>query len=148
MIIHSLKLVFERDLNRLKSEIEHYRNEQTIWYVEKGIANSAGNLCLHIVGNLNAYIGVGLGNSGYIRNRELEFSLKDIPRADLLLKIDDTVKVVEDGLNKLTENRMSEDFPIIVWDKPTEMGFTLIHLATHLNYHLGQVNYHRRLLDY
>lgn len=147
MIADTLKQLFERDLNKLKAEIAQYQNEDRIWHIEKSIANSAGNLCLHLIGNLNAYIGVGLAKTGYIRQRDLEFSLKDIPKADLLRKIEETITVVETGLNSLSESDMNKDFPIMIWDKPTEMEFTLLHLLTHLNYHLGQVNYHRRLLD-
>jgi hypothetical protein len=147
MVIETLKTLFNRDLNKLRNEIELYQNEKTIWHFDKGISNSGGNLCLHLVGNLNAYIGVGLAKTGYVRQRDLEFSLNDIPKDELLKKIDDTIKVVEDGLNNLTESQMTEDFPVIIWDKPTEIEYTLIHLTTHLNYHLGQINYHRRLLD-
>lgn len=80
MSLLSLKTIFNRDLNRLKAEIELYQDEAKIWYIETGIANSAGNLCLHLIGNLNTYIGATLGTTNYIRNRELEFSLKDIPK--------------------------------------------------------------------
>jgi hypothetical protein len=147
MIIETLKTLFSRDLNRLKKEIESYQNESAIWEIEKNIANSAGNLCLHLIGNLNAYIGAGIAKTGYIRQRNLEFSLKNMPREELLKKIDDTLQVVEAGLNALGPENMEEDFPVVVWDKPTGMEYTLVHLTTHLNYHLGQINYHRRLLD-
>src|SRR3569833_1126347 len=142
MITEILKVLFNRDLLKLKAEIEQYQYEANIWRVDKGIANSGGNLCLHLVGNLNAYIGVGLAKTGYIRQRDLEFTLKNIPRAELLQKIEDVILIVETGLNNL-----SDDHPIIIWEKPTQMHYTLIHLHSHLNYHLGQVNYHRRLLD-
>ena len=147
MIIETLKTLFHRDLVKLKTEIELYHDEKKIWYVEKSIANSAGNLCLHLVGNLNTYIGVGLGKTNYVRERPLEFSLKDIPKAELIKKVEKTIVVVENGLSSLNANQLNEDFPMIIWDKPTEMAYTLIHLITHLNYHLGQINYHRRLLD-
>ncbi|HEY0243952.1 MAG TPA: DUF1572 family protein [Mucilaginibacter sp.] len=147
MIIETLKTLFYRDLVKLKTEIELYRDEKKIWYVEKSIANSAGNLCLHLVGNLNTYIGAGLAKTNYVRERPLEFSLKDIPKAELIKKIEETIVVVENGLSSLNENQLNENFPMIIWDKPTEMGYTLVHLITHLNYHLGQINYHRRLLD-
>lgn len=147
MLVESLKTIFKRDLLKVKSEIESYKNESVIWHYEKGISNSAGNLCLHLVGNLNAYIGVGLGKTGYVRARDLEFSLKNIPRTKLLTMIDDTVKVVETSLDKLTDEQLRDNFPIKIWENETEMGYTLIHLAAHLNYHLGQMNYHRRLLD-
>ena len=55
--------------------------------------------------------------------------------------------MVETGLDNLTEDQLGGDFPMIIWEKPTPADYTLVHLATHLNYHLGQVNYHRRLLD-
>ena len=147
MIIDSLKTLFERDLKKVKTEIESYTNEKNIWLIGQGVANSAGNLCLHLIGNLNAYIGVGLANTDYIRQRSLEFSLKDIPKVELLRQIENTIKVIEEGLNNLNENQLHSDFPLIIWDKPTEMEYTLLHLLTHLNYHLGQINYHRRLFD-
>jgi len=147
MITEILKVLFNRDLLKLKAEIEQYQYEANIWRVDKGIANSGGNLCLHLVGNLNAYIGVGLAKTGYIRQRDLEFTLKNIPRAELLQKIEDVILIVETGLNNLSDDQLSDDFPIIIWEKPTQMHYTLVHLHSHLNYHLGQVNYHRRLLD-
>ncbi len=143
----TLKTIFTRDLGKLRNEIESYANEENLWKTEKNIANSAGNLCLHLVGNLNAYIGAALGNSGYVRNRPLEFSQKDIPRKVLLQMIDDTIPVVEKGLDNISPLHMQEDFPVLIWDKPASYEFTLIHLCTHLSYHLGQINYHRRLMD-
>ena len=147
MMTDNLKKLFARDLNKLKAEIQLYHDEKKIWTTGENISNSAGNLCLHLVGNLNAYIGVGLANTNYTRQRELEFSLKDIARVELIQKIEATMQVVETGLNNLREGQLQEEFPILIWDKPTETGYTLIHLLTHLNYHLGQINYHRRLLD-
>lgn len=147
MLIQSFRSLFTRDLMKLKAEIESYQNEANLWRTDKAIANSAGNLCLHLVGNLNAYIGVGLAKTNYIRQRGLEFSLKNILRAELLQKIDEVTVVVETGLANLNENQMQDNFPIVIWEKPTPMFYTLVHLHSHLNYHLGQVNYHRRLLD-
>lgn len=148
MIIETLSTSFKEDLLKLKTEIELYRNENKIWVIEKSIANSGGNLCLHLVGNLNTYIGVGLAKSGYIRHRDLEFSLKDIPKAELIQKINDTMLIVEKGISQLTAENLTGDFPMVIWEKPTGMTYTLVKLLSHLNYHLGQINYHRRLLDY
>ncbi|MFK8054770.1 MAG: DUF1572 family protein [Saprospiraceae bacterium] len=143
----TLAFLFTRDLNRLKSEIELYQSEKHLWLVDKMITNSGGNLCLHLIGNLNAYIGAGLAQTGYIRQRELEFSAKDIPRVTLKAQIEETIRVVERGLDTLTSEMLTGDFPIVIWDKPANMEFTLLHLHSHLNYHLGQINYHRRMLD-
>jgi hypothetical protein len=147
MLIESLKTLFNRDLIKLKNEIESYQNESDIWKIQKGIANSAGNLCLHLVGNLNTYIGAEFGKTGYIRNRALEFSLKDIPRAELLSKIEETIVVVDNALDNISEEELKMEFPLLVFENKTSTEFMLIHLTTHLAYHLGQINYHRRLLD-
>lgn len=143
----ALKELFKRDLNKLKKEISSYQHEPALWIVDANITNTAGNLCLHLVGNLNTFIGVHLGNSGYVRNRDLEFSLKDVPREELLQKVDGTIDVIERTLDSLSEEALMEEYPIIVFDTRTTKAYMLIHLATHLGYHLGQINYHRRLLD-
>src|SRR6516165_8484041 len=101
MYIKSLKELFSRDLNKLKEEITLYPNEHSIWIVEKGISNSAGNLCLHLVGNLNALIGAVIGNTGYVRNRPEEFSLKNIPQQTLIRMVEETIAVVNNSLDKL-----------------------------------------------
>jgi uncharacterized damage-inducible protein DinB len=96
---------------------------------------------------LNTYIGKILGNTGYIRNREAEFSVKNVPRSELLQKIDETKQVVISTLNSLQETDLQKEFPEKNFDTTTSVEFMLVHLATHLGYHLGQINYHRRLLD-
>jgi len=147
MLTTVLKTVYIRDLNILRKEISLYTNENSIWKTDKSISNSAGNLCLHLVGNLNTYIGAVLGNSGYIRNRDLEFSLKNVPRNELLSKIDQTITVVENTLSQLQDTQLATEYPVLVWEEKTSVAYLLTHLATHLSYHLGQINYHRRLLD-
>jgi len=147
MLIETLQALFKRDLNKLRSEIELYKKEENIWKIEGNIANSAGNLCLHLVGNLNAFIGRELGRTDYVRNRELEFSLKNVSRKELLNKIDNTILVVDKSLDNLDENTLANEYPVMVFDKKTSTEYMLIHLVTHLSYHLGQVNYHRRLIE-
>lgn len=147
MLIQTLKTLLRRDLERLRQEIDSYRDESRLWYTEKEIANSAGNLCLHLVGNLNTYIGAELGKTGYVRHREQEFSLKNIPQSELLALIDKTIVVVDQALATLTAEQLEEEYPLLVFDQKTTTGYFLVHLATHLTYHLGQINYHRRLLD-
>lgn len=147
MLTKTLKRLFNRDLTKLKSEIEAYRNEANLWRIDQAIANSTGNLCLHLVGNLNTYIGATLGASNYIRNRELEFSLKDIPKQQLISMIEETTRVVDETLDIITDEQLESEYPLLVFDEKTTTGFFLVHLSTHLAYHLGQINYHRRLLD-
>ena len=97
MITESLIEIFERDLNKLIIEINLYKEENSLWIIKEGISNSAGNLCLHIIGNLNHFIGAVLGNSGYVREREKEFSLKNIPRKELVSNIEKTIAVVKES---------------------------------------------------
>lgn len=146
MLIQTLKSLFNRDLKKLKSEIGLYQNEDKLWYTSDKISNSAGNLCLHLIGNLNTYIGAEFGNTNYVRQRDLEFSLKNIPKVELLQKIEETIIVVEDSLDKLTEEDLEKEYSILVFAEKTSTEYFLLHLITHLAYHLGQINYHRRLL--
>jgi uncharacterized damage-inducible protein DinB len=147
MVSQVLRTILNRDLNKLRQEIASYKQESDLWRVDKDIANSAGNLCLHLVGNLNTYIGATLGNSGYVRNRDLEFSAKGVAQEELLRKIDDTIQIVDKVLSTLTEEQLKQEYPMQVLAEKNSTEFFLVHLATHLTYHLGQVNYHRRLLD-
>lgn len=147
MSIETLKKLYSRDLNVLRKEIELYNNESNIWEIENHISNSAGNLCLHLIGNLKNFIGKEIGNTGYVRNRELEFSQKNVPRQKLLEEIDETISIVSEALDKLNENDLGNEYPVQVFAEKTSTDYMLVHLAAHLSYHLGQINYHRRLLD-
>ncbi len=147
MITESLKSLYNRDLNKLKAEIEAYQHEAVIWKTDKNISNSAGNLCLHLIGNLSHFIGAQLGNTGYIRNRELEFSLKNIPRSELTENIEALQSMINTVLGSLNPEDLEKEYPLIVFEDKMTTGYFLIHLITHLDYHLGQINYHRRLLD-
>jgi len=148
MLKESLKTLFTRDLNKVKLEIEQYQNEKNIWRIENSISNSAGNLCLHLVGNLKTFIGKELGKTDYIRNRELEFSLKDVPRNELIKQLEETIKVVNHSIDQLTEDDLENDYPEVkVLEDDRSVKYMLIYLSSHLAYHLGQINYHRRLLD-
>ena len=147
MLIDTLKIIFTKDLLKLKAEIELYKDEKNIWVIDKSIANSGGNLCLHLIGNLNTYIGREIGKTDYVRNRDLEFSRKDVARTELINDIDRTVIVVQDALSKMSRDELDKEYPLLVFDKKTTTEYLLVHLVAHLSYHLGQINYHRRLLD-
>ncbi len=142
----SLTQLFERDLEALKKEINLYSNENNLWITNSNINNSAGNLCLHLIGNLNHFIGATLGNTGYVRQRELEFSAKNIPVAEMSNQIDDVKGTVKQIISGLSQEDLNSAFPIEVFGHEMTTEFFLIHLTTHLSYHLGQINYHRRLI--
>ena len=146
-MVNTLSQLFLRDLEKLKTEITSYKDEKKMWEVSGEIKNSAGNLCLHICGNLQHFVGAALGNSGYKRKRELEFSKKNVSVEEMIQEIDTTLKIVEGTLKNLKEAKLDETYPINVFGEEMTTGFFLTHLTTHLNYHLGQINYQRRLLD-
>lgn len=145
MLTDTLKEIFTRDLKKLKDELHAYHDEESIWQTEKKVNNSGGNLCLHLIGNLKYFIGAVLGNSGFVRDRDSEFNAKDIPRSELLSSIDETLEVVLTTLDSLSAEDLEKTYPIDVLRENMSTEFFLTHLATHLDYHLGQVSYHRRL---
>ena len=147
MSIKEIITFFERDLNKVISEIELYKNEKKIWKTEKEVSNSTGNLVLHLIGNLHTFIGKELGKTNYVRNRELEFSQENISKLELINGIKETITMVKKSLNSLTDDEIKKDYPILKFEKKESTEYLLVHLAIHLSYHLGQINYHRRLLD-
>lgn len=146
MLKESLLEIFERDLHKLKDEINSYKNEEALWTVNGEIANSAGNLCLHLLGNLNFHIGQVLGKTGYIRERDKEFSATNVTRRELNKKIIETIEVIKKSLKNLTDQDLEKIYPVDISGTPKKTGMILIHLLAHFNYHLGQINYHKRLV--
>ncbi len=147
MFQENLALLYERDLNKLKVEIGAYLNEEDLWVVDKNISNSAGNLCLHICGNLQHFVGHHLGKTNYERNREGEFNDKHIPREKMMLEIDKTIELINRVIPSLTDKNLQVKDPAKFNNWDMEVQAFLISIYGHLNYHLGQINYHRRLLS-
>ncbi|HZY80980.1 MAG TPA: DUF1572 family protein [Cyclobacteriaceae bacterium] len=142
--LKSLNEILLRDLDKLQKEIEQYPDEESIWVIKGDIKNSAGTLVLHLCGNLQHYIGVGLGKSDYKRDRDKEFSARNVSRADLIKEIGRTKEAVKSALGKVTPDILETEYPLPVFDYAMTVQHFMIHLAAHFGYHLGQVNYHRR----
>lgn len=145
-MLQDLNTILTRDLEKLYLEIDSFKEELNIWKTTGHVNNSAGNLSLHLCGNLSYYIGAKLGNSGYVRNRPAEFTQKDVSKEQLLNLIKQTSDAVHHTLQQLQTSKLSEEYPEQVFGKPMTTGYFLIHLSTHLAYHLGQINYLRRVL--
>ena len=145
-ILTSYTELFERDLNKAIKEVNLYKSEEDLWKTEGDISNSGGNLVLHIIGNLRHFFGSVLGGTDYVRNRELEFNSKNVHREELILGLQLAIKDVKKTLDKMDEAKLDDRFPIDVLRHEMTTGFFIAHLLGHLNYHLGQVNYHRRQL--
>ena len=143
----SLIELYHRDLDRLGYEIESYQSEAALWSIDKNISNSGGTLALHILGNLNHFIGAVLGNTGYVRDREAEFNDRDIPRTKIVEDIASLKISIETTLTGLSSETLDSTYPISIRKEAMSVRQFLFHLYGHLNYHLGQINYHRRLCD-
>jgi hypothetical protein len=138
--------IFQRELDKLISEIKAYPNDASLWLKVGSISNSAGNLVLHLAGNLNHFIGARLGNTGYQRKRDLEFSLTGLTKQQLVEQIEVVKKMLGEVLPVLSTNKLKEPYPDKIFDQKTYLTEEfLLHLLSHLSYHLGQINYHRRI---
>ena len=142
----SLIKLFDLRLSKLSKELTLYTNEKCLWQTPKGINNSGGNLCMHLIGNLNHFIGAVLGHTGYKRLRDKELIVKNIPIKDLQKQIEATKIVVKKTIESLNMEDFKAIYPINVFGSQMSTTYFLIHLTGHLNYHLGQINYHRRLV--
>jgi len=139
--------LYERDLRKMIEEVNLFKNEENLWRTQGSVKNSCGNLVLHITGGLNHFFGATLAHTGYIRDRDQEFIRKGVKREELVAQLEQVIPMMNETLSALTPVQMEAEFPIF-FDKPnTSVSYVAVRLLAHLGYHLGQVNYLRRVLD-
>jgi hypothetical protein len=138
--------ILDRDLDALRREVEAYPDERELWRTVPGISNSAGTLVLHLAGNLQHYFGTRLAGTAYVRDRTAEFARRDVPRAELLRDIEAARGAVHAALAQLSASQLTREFPETIAGVRLGTGEYLMHLTTHFAYHLGQVDYHRRMV--
>lgn len=141
-----LKRLLLRDLDALGRELLAYEREADLWTCPPGIENPAGSLALHAAGNIQHFLGTHVAGTGYVRDREREFAGRGIPRTELLGELDRAKDAVRSALDGFPVSRLDEPLPVDVGGIRPQTGVFLLHLAAHLAYHLGQVDYHRRLV--
>jgi hypothetical protein len=147
MLNNGLANFYERDIRKLMGEVNLFNNEEDLWRTQGSVKNSCGNIVLHITGGLNYLIGATLAHTGYVRDREQEFIRKGVERKHLVAQLEELIPLINETVNALTPGDMEAEYPIF-FDKPkTSTGYVLVQLLLHLNYHLGQVNYLRRILE-
>lgn len=147
MITPILIQIYEQGLTKLAEEINLYPDDASLWTLQEGINNTGGNLCLHLTGSLQHFLGAVLNESGYVRNRDAEFALKNISRKKLLDEVEAARMAVKDTLEQISKKELEKEFPAKVFDHPMTTEYFLVYIVGHFNYHLGQINYHRRLLS-
>ena len=145
MTIDDLSRVLVRDLRTLAAELDAYPDDTSVWACPPGIPNSAGTLVLHLAGNLRHFIGARLGGSGYVRDRAAEFAERALTRTELRARVDTAAREVRDALARLDPHRMAEEYPDPIGGTRLPTGRFLLHLVAHTGYHLGQIDYHRRV---
>lgn len=146
MSAETIRSILLRDLRALSREVDAYPNDDLLWRIAPGVSNSGGTLVLHLAGNLEHFIGAVLGGTGYVRDRDAEFALRDLTRAELHRRIDSAAEAVDVTLARLSPEQWQAPYPIRVAGRRVGTADFLVHLATHLAYHLGQIDYHRRML--
>ena len=147
LMLDTLRRLFRRDIAAMRREIEAYSDDATLWTIVPGIANSGGTLGLHVAGNLRHFIGAALGNTGYVRDRDAEFSMRNAPRSFVVEQLTDAEQSVDTALRDFDPARLEDEYPVqLPADMRARIAPFLMHLAVHLGYHLGQVDYHRRVV--
>ena len=144
-MISDLKFLLLRDLTALRQEVEQYPDDGSLWRILPGTANPGGNLALHVAGNLQFFLGAQLAHTGYVRDRDREFSVRGLPRAEVLQQLDAAALAVQAGLEGLEPAALDREIPSHKGGQTLTLRRSLLQIAAHLAYHLGQVNYHRRL---
>ena len=138
---------YARDIRRLIEEVNLFKNEENLWRTQGAVKNSGGNLILHLIGGLNYLIGTTLAKTGYVRDRDQEFSSKGLERNDLVIQLEALIPMITSTINEFSQEDLEAEYPIF-FDKPkTSISYVLTQLLLHLNYHLGQLNYIRRILE-
>ncbi len=145
-ISEAVGATLKRDLQTLAHELDGYAVESQIWSTPHGLKNSAGTLSIHLIGNTRYFIGAILGNSGYRRDRDFEFAGQPVPRGQIRAEITAAIDDITRTLANLPDSALDSVYPIEVGKSRLITGQFLVHLATHFAYHLGQIDYHRRLV--
>jgi len=147
MAVKALETLFSRDLEALIKELRSFSSEEGIWSSAAGVKNSSGHIALHVCGNLKHFIGSELGGFKYQRDREYEFNAEPIDLTSLVKEVDAANLWTSETLSRLTSIDLEKTYPIMVFGEEMKTGFFLMHLHGHLNYHLGQINYLRRIIS-
>jgi hypothetical protein len=117
-------------------------SQEQFWTNPFSYGNSVGNLLLHLTGNLRYYIGTQIAGTGYVRNRNLEFTdTAKHPKAEVVSRFDRTIDMVVATLE--AQSVAEWTLPYSGEGEPEAKDrFTIfLRCATHLYDHVGQIDY-------
>jgi uncharacterized damage-inducible protein DinB len=146
MNAHLLAAIITRELRATERELNAYATEEQIWELPVGLPNSGGTLALHIAGNLQHFVGAVLGGSSYVRDRDAEFQRRNVPRAEMVEELRRAEIAVRETLQRVDDGILAGTYPLPVANRRLTTSDFLMHLATHLAYHVGQLDFHRRIV--
>ena len=141
--------LFRKGLDKTKEELLAYADEENLWVIRGEIKNSSGHLAQHLAGNLKLFVGKVMGGIDYTRERDREFNERQFTREQLVGLLEETAAIIEQSLTGKDAAFFDLPFPheVVSIKEGQTNGFMLTYLYAHLNYHLGQINYHRRLIQ-
>ena len=142
----TLAAIIGRELRAIERELNAYDTEEQVWALPPGLPNSGGTLALHAAGNLQHFLGAVLGGSSYVRDRDAEFQRRNIPRSELIEELRRAETSVRETLARVDGATLEGTYPLPVANRHLTTSDFLTHLATHLAYHVGQLDFHRRIV--
>ena len=139
LIKETKRRLFEEGVVRIKKSLS-LMTEAQIWHRPNENSNSAGNLVLHLCGNVRQWLLTGLGKNPDIRTRQAEFDEKGpIATKALLEKLDQVMKEVDEMLDSLKPEDLTATHLVQGYQ---ENGVSiLVHVVEHFSYHVGQITY-------
>jgi hypothetical protein len=146
MLSTTVAAMLSRELRTFQRELEAYPDESLIWQSHPALPNAGGTLALHAAGNLLHFFGAVYGDTGYVRDRDAEFARRGVPRAELVRQLGEAIDVVQRTCARMTDEQWDEWYPLPVAKCRLRTREFLLHLVSHLAYHLGQLDYHRRVV--
>jgi len=145
MLSTEIAALYSRDIQRLIQELRAFPDTASLWQTAPGVANAAGTLALHLEGNLREFIGRQMGKIAFTRDRPLEFSARGVEQAELIARLEAVHASIPAVIATLSDADLAGTHAEPYMDKSVTRHWFLVHLLGHLNYHLGQVDYLRRV---
>ena len=123
------------------SELAEPLSEQQFWTKPYPYGNSFGHLVLHLTGNLNYYIGAQIANTGYVRDREREFTDANPPsKEDTFGRLHEAVAMVITTIGKQSDEDWSADYHAVGTTCTNRLDIVM-QCAAHMQHHIGQMIY-------
>lgn len=134
------------ELRKAIEELAQPLDQLQFWARPLEPGNSVGHLVLHLTGNLKHFVGAQLGATGYVRDRDREFTEANVPtKEQALAELNDAVALFRRVVSGLSEDRLMAPHPEARLGNVVE---ALIHLVVHFALHRGQISYLARLVPH